>query len=59
MYEVPELQDYRQKWLEAERDLVVNWIVLQSYPCGYEPIDGGDKETSTEPPVDKETISQP
>ncbi|MDP2919822.1 MAG: hypothetical protein Q8O43_06370 [Dehalococcoidia bacterium] len=26
MYEIPEIQDYRQKWLEAERDLALNWV---------------------------------
>lgn len=28
MYEIPETQDYLQKWLEAERELAMNWIVL-------------------------------
>jgi len=25
MYEVQEIQAYKQKWLEAERDLAINW----------------------------------
>ena len=56
MYEVSEIQDYLQKWLEAERNLVINWIGLQSYPCNFEPIDSADKGIPIEPPIDKEAI---
>ena len=38
MYEISDIQEYRQKWLEAERDLLLNW----AEPCpllpSYEPI---------------------
>lgn len=51
MYEVTEIQDYRQKWLEAERDLALNWIEPLSIPL-YEPLDHIDKniEPIDEPP---------
>lgn len=39
MYEVPDIQDYEQKWLEAERDLAISWAELPSNPFDYEPID--------------------
>ncbi len=45
MYEVSEIQDYRQKWLEAERDLAINWVELPSDSPYYEPIDNVDKDT--------------
>jgi len=45
MYEISEIQDYRQKWLEAERDLAINWIELQPASPNYEPIDNADKDT--------------
>lgn len=45
MYEVAEIQDYEQKWLEAERDLAINWVKLQPDSPNYEPIDNGDKDT--------------
>jgi len=48
MYEVAEIQDYRQKWLEAERDLAINWIEFQSDSPNYEPIDNVDKDISTD-----------
>ena len=44
MYEVSEIQDYKQKWLEAERDLAINWVEPPSDPLSYEPIDNVDKE---------------
>jgi len=49
MYEVLEIQDYRQQWLEAERDLAINWAEPLSDPLNYEPIDNVDKDISTEP----------
>ena len=45
MYEVSEIQDYRQKWLEAERDLAINWAEPPFGPTNYEPIDNVDKDT--------------
>jgi len=45
MYEVFEIQDYRQKWLEAERDLALNWVEPPFDPLNYEPIDNVDKDT--------------
>ena len=46
MYEVSEteIQNYRQKWLEAERELAINGVVPQSNPPHYEPIDDVDKD---------------
>ena len=37
MYEVQEIQDYRQKWLEAERDLAICWVEPPPNP-NYEPV---------------------
>ena len=56
MYEVSEeiQQDYRQKWLEAERDLALMGIGLQSDPPNHEPIDNVDKDISIEPCINKE-----
>ena len=45
MYEVSDIQEYRQKWLEAERDLAVNWAEFPSVPPDYEPVDNVDKGT--------------
>ena len=39
MYEITEIQEYRQKWLEAERDLALNWVEPLSIPIICEPID--------------------
>jgi hypothetical protein len=33
MYEVSDIQDYLQKWLEVERDLAINGIIIQPYPA--------------------------
>jgi hypothetical protein len=44
MYEVPEIQDYKQKWLEAERDLAIIWVEPLSIPLNCEPIDNADKD---------------
>lgn len=44
MYEVEEIQDYKLKWLEAERNLAINWAELQSYPLNYEPMENVDKD---------------
>ena len=56
MYEAPEeIQDYKQKWLEAERDLALMGIELQSDSPNYEPIDNVDKDISIEPCINKET----
>ena len=44
MYEIPEIQDYRQKWLEAERDLAINWVQPPSISPSYEPFDNVDKD---------------
>ncbi len=45
MYEVPESEDYKQKWLEAERDLAINWALPPSDSLNYEPIENVDKDT--------------
>ena len=45
MYEVPEIQDYKQKWLEAERDLALNWAELPIVSLNDEPIDNVDRTT--------------
>jgi len=37
MDEVIEIQDYREKWLEAERDIAIGWIKPLSIPLNYEP----------------------
>jgi hypothetical protein len=56
MYEAPEeIQDYKQKWLEAERDLALMGIELQSGSPNYEPIDNVDKDISIEPCINKDT----
>ena len=44
MYEVEEIQDYRLKWLEAERDLAINWAESPSDPLNYEPVENVDKD---------------
>ena len=43
MYEVIETQDYREKWIEAERDLAISWIEPLSIPLNYEPVDQVDE----------------
>lgn len=45
MYEIDEIQDYKLKWLEAERDLAVNWAKSTSDPLSPEPIDNVDEDT--------------
>jgi len=50
MNEVGDIQEYIQKWLEAERDLVISGG-LQFYPCNYEPIDNVDKDVPVEPSI--------
>jgi len=45
MYEVQDIQDYKQKWLEAERDLAVNWVEPPSLPLNHGPIGNVDKDT--------------
>jgi hypothetical protein len=54
MCEISEIQDYLQKWLEAERDLVINGGGLQSYPYNYEPIDNIDKDIPIELGINKD-----
>ena len=55
MYEVSDIQKYRQKWLEAERDLAINWAEPPFGPTNYEPIDNVDKYISIEPCINKDT----
>jgi len=43
MYEGLDIRDYILKWLEAERELMVNWETLQYYPYNYEPINNIEK----------------
>lgn len=43
MYEVTEIEDYREKWLEAERDIAINWGEYLFVPVNYEPVDHVDK----------------
>ena len=45
MYEIDEIQDYKLKWLEAERDLAINWAEPTSDPLTSEPIDNVEKDT--------------
>ena len=54
MCEVIEIQDYIQKWLEAERDLAINGRGLQSYPYNFEPIDNLDEDISIEPGINED-----
>lgn len=48
MYEVADIQDYRQKWLKAECELAINWVEFQSASPNYEPIGNVDKDISTD-----------
>jgi len=43
MYEVTEIEDYGEKWLEAERDLAIIWREYLSIPVNDEPVDQVDK----------------
>ena len=36
MYEIDDIQDYKQKWLEAERELAINWVEIPSIPLDSE-----------------------
>lgn len=47
MYEIPEseVQDYGQKWLEAERELVLNWVDIPVAPLNGEPRDNADRDS--------------
>ena len=45
MYEIDDIQDYKMKWLEAERDLALNWAERPSSPLDYEPIENIAHET--------------
>jgi len=47
MYEVIELDYYRQQWLEAERDLAINCVELPGASLAYEPTDIIDKDAVT------------
>lgn len=44
MENVSEIQGYMEKWLEAERDLMVLSYQLQAYALCFEPTDFFDKE---------------
>jgi len=50
MNEISEFQDYRQKWLEAERELAMNWAEPPSNPPCLEPVDNIN--------IDKENIDK-
>ena len=56
MYDIPEIQDYKQKWLEAERDLAINWVEPPSNLNNCEPIDNEHKDI--EPFTEQPTISR-
>jgi len=43
MYEVIEIEDYREKWLEAERELAISWREHLLIAVDYEPVDQADK----------------
>lgn len=45
MLEAPEVQDYGQKWLEAERDLAINWVELPVALLDDEAVDNADRDT--------------
>ena len=53
MSEGPDIQDYIQKWLEAERDLAINGAGLQSYPYDYEPTDAVEKDVPIDLGINK------
>lgn len=44
MYEVTEIEDYREKWLEAERELAISWREHLIIAVNYEPVDQADKK---------------
>lgn len=54
MYEVTDIQDYIQKWLEAERDLAINGRGLQYNLYNYEPKDNVDKDIFIEPCINED-----
>lgn len=43
MNEINDIEDYGEKWLEAERELASNWIEDLYVPVSYEPVDQEDK----------------
>jgi len=47
MYKIPEpeIQEYRRKWLEAERDLAIKGVIPPVNSLNCEPIDNGDEDT--------------
>ena len=38
MYEVTDIQEYRNKWLEAERELMLIWFIPDVSLVDYEPV---------------------
>lgn len=44
MYEVTEIEDYREKWLEAERELAISWSEHLIIAGTYEPVDQADEK---------------
>lgn len=45
MSEVTEIEDYREKWLEAERDIAINcWIEDLYIAVKHEPVDEVDEK---------------
>lgn len=51
MYKIPEpaIQEYRRKWLEAERDLAIKGVAPLINSANCEPIDNGDTDTERKP----------
>jgi hypothetical protein len=48
MCEISEIQDYLQKWAEAERDLAINGVWPQCYPLQNWPLDTVEKDIPPE-----------
>jgi len=53
MYEVTEIEDYREKWLEAERELAISWREHLIIAVNYEPLDEADKKVE---PVETQIV---
>ncbi len=49
MYEVDDIQDYIQKWLEAERDLAIYWVEPPFDPETIDNVDVGTEGINMKP----------
>jgi len=50
MNEITDIEDYGEKWLEAERELASNWIEDLYVRLTYEPVDEVERKLE---PVEK------